>query len=65
MTKFKTAPVNLAEHDGNAFSILGTARAALRHAGATKAEQNQYYEEATSGDYDELLRTTMRWVSVE
>jgi hypothetical protein len=26
---------------------------------------DQYYAEATSGDYDHLLQTTMRWVDWE
>jgi len=38
---------------------------ALDRGGATKAEQNEYYAEATSGDYDHLLRTTLVWVNVD
>jgi hypothetical protein len=46
----------------NAFAILGRATRALRAAGLGKDAIEQYCAEATSGDYDHLLQTTMRWV---
>jgi hypothetical protein len=54
--------VQLSGEDGNAFAILGRTTAALRSAGLGQEEIDQYYTEATSGDYDHLLQTTMRWV---
>ena len=63
MPKFDTY-VQLTGEDGNAFSILGRVDAALRDAGATRDERNDFIEEATSGDYDELLVTCMEWVNV-
>jgi hypothetical protein len=57
--------VRLIGEDGNAFAILGKVQKALREAGATKAEVDEYYAEATSGDYDNLLRVSMAWVDVE
>ena len=56
--------VQLIGQDGNAFAILGSVQRALRKAGASKDEINQYMEEAMSGDYDNLLSTTMEWVDV-
>ena len=50
---------------GNAFAILGKVRAALRYAGADQEELELFMQEATAGDYDELLRVVMRWVVVE
>jgi hypothetical protein len=50
--------------DGNAFSILGRAKRALQKAGREN-EIEEYMEEATSGDYDHLLRVTMEWFEVE
>ena len=50
--------------DGNAFAVMGAVQRALRKAGAPKEEINQYLKEAMSGDYDNLLRTTMDWVEV-
>jgi hypothetical protein len=46
--------------DGNAFSIMGRAVAALRKAGR-HAEVADYQREAMAGDYDNLLRVTMTW----
>jgi hypothetical protein len=51
--------VQLTGEDGNAFAILGRTARALREAGLPKDELDQYYAEATSGDYDHLLQTTM------
>jgi len=56
--------VQLIGQDGNAFAIMGSVQRALRKAGASKEEINQYLKEAMSGDYDNLLRTTMDWVEV-
>ena len=54
--------VQLVGKDGNAFAILGAVQKALRNAGASKADIDMFYNEATSGDYDHLLRTAMEWV---
>lgn len=56
--------VQLTGHDGNAFAIMGAVSQALRRAGVDKAEIDTYVDEATAGDYDNLLRVTMRWVNV-
>jgi len=46
--------------DGNAFSILGRAMNALKDNDRSKLE-DEYYAEATSGDYDHLLATTAKY----
>ena len=56
--------VELVGHDGNALAILGRVTEAMRRAGVSNDEIDEYLAEAKSGDYDELLRTTMRWVQV-
>lgn len=56
--------VHLSGEDGNAFAIMGRVQREMRRAGLPQKELDAYYTEATSGDYDELLRTTMRWVTV-
>ena len=63
MTKFDTT-VQLSGEDGNAFSILGRVKRALEECGATKEECSAYHVEATSGDYENLLRVTSEWVDV-
>lgn len=56
--------VNLIGQDGNAFAVIGAVQRALRNAGASHDDIEQYHSEAMSGDYDNLLRTTMKWVEV-
>jgi hypothetical protein len=62
--KFPKATVNLRRVDGNAFAILGAVKKSLAKAGATKEEQAEFIREATSGDYNALLQTVMRWVEI-
>ena len=57
--------VKLTESDGNAFSVIGKTMKALRGEGYSAEQIEQYRKEATSGDYDNLLRVTMKWVEVE
>jgi menaquinone-dependent protoporphyrinogen IX oxidase len=56
--------VELIGQDGNAFAILSKVIKALKDAGADVEYVNKYQEEATSGDYDNLLRVTMQYVDV-
>jgi hypothetical protein len=57
--------VNLTDIDGNAFSIMGAVTRAMKRAGVSKEERSQYLQEATAGDYNQLLMTTMEWVRVD
>jgi len=63
MAKFDVE-VQLSGQDGNAFAILGRVTQALKRVGATPEECNQFYAEATAGDYDHLLGVAMQWVEV-
>jgi hypothetical protein len=65
MSKYQTVTVKLTGNDGNAFAIMGAVSKALRKAGATAEEVEQYMNESMSGDYNNLLRTAMKWVNVE
>ncbi len=56
--------VQLIGEDGNAFAIIGRVRKALRQAGHTDLVA-QFTADATSGDYDHLLVTCMKYVNVE
>lgn len=64
-TKYPDVEVQLVGEDGNAFAIMGRVMRALKDAGVPKEEIDQYYAESTSGDYDNLLRTAVAWVSVK
>jgi hypothetical protein len=65
MSKYETVTVKLTGNDGNAFSIMAAVSKAIRKAGATPEEIEAYMNESMSGDYDNLLRTAMKWVNVE
>jgi hypothetical protein len=64
MTRYPSVTVVLCGEDGNAFSIMGRVSRALRRAGASDAEVAAYISEATAGDYNDLLQTTIKWVEV-
>jgi hypothetical protein len=55
--------VKLVGEDGNAYAIMGRVSEALRRVGAPRHIITQYTKEATSGDYDNLLRVTTRYVN--
>ena len=54
----------LAGEDGNAFMILGRARAALRRAKRMDL-WDAFHKEATSGDYNNLIAACMRYFDVD
>jgi len=56
--------LSLVGQDGNAFMILGLASAAMKQGGVSDQYWDEYYEKATSGDYNHLLRTTMDYFEV-
>jgi len=62
--KYPDVEVQLSGEDGNAFMIIGRTMAALRRGGVSAKQIERYTEEATSGDYDNVLSTTMKWVNV-
>ena len=63
--KYPDVEVTLTGQDGNAFAIMGSVTRALRRHGVSNEEINEYSEESMSGDYDNLLRTAMKWVTVQ
>lgn len=64
MSKFPNIEVQLSGEDGNAFSIIGRVAKAMRRGGIEKEEIDAFTKEATSGDYDNVLQTAMKWVEV-
>jgi hypothetical protein len=56
--------VTLTGQDGNAFAVLGRCREAARYAGLSEDEIATFMDEAMAGDYDQLLRTAMRWFEI-
>lgn len=64
MTKYPEIKVRLTGNDGNAFAIMGAVRKALKQAKVSTDEIADYTKQSTSGDYDNLLRVAMSWVTV-
>ena len=73
MTKYPEIEVKLIGEDGNAFFILGKVTQSLKRGlkqiyNLSYDEINQivksYNDEATRGDYDNLLSVTMKYVEV-
>ena len=62
--KYPDIEVQLSGNDGNAFAVLGAVTRALKRAGVPADDVKAFTDEATSGDYDHLLSTCMRWVEV-
>lgn len=56
--------VQLSGNDGNAWAVMGAVKSALKKAGASKEELDQYLADSMSGDYDNLLRVATDWVEV-
>ena len=56
--------VKLTGEDGNAFAIMGTVAKALQKAGFSQEHIAKYYEESSSGDYDNLIRVAMKYANV-
>ncbi len=50
---------------GNANAVIGAVSSALRRARVPDEEIEAFRREARSGDYDKVLATMMRWVTVE
>ena len=63
MPKFNI-DVELVGQDGNAFAVMGAVTRAIKKAGATKEQVDEYQADSMSGDYDHLLCVAMEWVNV-
>ncbi len=62
--KYPAIHVKLSGNYGNAYFIIGAVIKALKDQGVSKDERSEFRDEATSGDYDHLLQTAMKWVNV-
>jgi len=57
--------VQLIGENGNAFYIIGKVRKEMKRNGVPNNEIDLFINEAMSGDYNNLLRTCMKYVNVE
>ena len=58
----KGVEVQLTGEDGNAFFIIGRVTKAMKKANVDKSVIDAFTNEAMSGDYDNVLRTCMKYV---
>ena len=65
LPRYPGVVVPLSACDGNAFAVLGMVERTLARAGVSRSEIAAFRAEATSGSYDNLLVTVMRWVNAE
>jgi len=63
--KYPNINIPLVGEDGNAFSILGRVKRIMRRNHLPDNEWQAFHAEATSGNYDHLLRTVMAWFEVD
>lgn len=62
--KYPDVQVQLSGEDGNAGAIMGRVTRAMTKAGVPAEDIKAFREECWSGDYDNLLRTCMKYVNV-
>lgn len=55
---------NLIGLDGNAYSVMGYVRRAMKEQKFTKEEIDEYTNKATSSDYHNLLRVSIEYVEL-
>lgn len=60
-----TIEIDLTGPSGNCWAIMSATRRALYRVGASSVQVEQYLDEATKKDYQELLAITEQWVGVE
>ena len=65
MPKYPNIKAKLIGQDSNAFAIMGAVSTALRKGGVSKDEINEYTKESMSGDYNNVITTAMKWVTVK
>lgn len=63
--KYPQIRLKLVGEDGNAFSILGRARKAMKNARLTNEQIIEFSNEAKSGDYNNLLYTCMQYFNCD
>lgn len=62
--KYAHITVPLVGEDGNAFAILGRVIKAMKRHMISEEEIKEFKKEAMSSNYDHLLQTVIKWVSV-
>lgn len=62
--KYPRTAVQLTGESDHPISIVMRTKGELRRDGVDENSIAEYQQEALSGDYDNVIQTTMRWVTV-
>lgn len=65
MPKYPNIKAKLIGQDGNAYAIIGTVKQALRKANVPQSDIDEFVVEAMSGDYNNVIVTALKWVTVK
>lgn len=65
MPKYPNIKAKLIGQDGNAYTIIGTVKQALRKASVPQDDIDEFVTEAMSGDYNNVITTALKWVTVK
>ena len=65
MTKPRYPDIHVQLTGQDTFAVLGAVIKAMKEGGVPTAERKAFYEQATRGDYDHLLRVCMQWVTCD
>ena len=65
MPKYPNIKAKLIGQDGNAFAIIATVKQALRKGNAPQSDIDEFVVEAMSGDYNNVIVTALKWVTVK
>ena len=63
MSKYNVT-VHLTGKYYNTFGVVRAVKKALEQAGASQSDIETFQSEASSNDYDDVLRVAMEWVNV-
>ncbi len=62
--RYPAVQVPLIDRDSNALAVVAAVSRALEQAGVRQEEITNFYDEALSGDYNTVLQTALRWITV-
>ena len=62
--RYPAVQVSLIGRDSNALAVVAAVSRALEQAGVRQEEITNFYDEALSGDYNTVLQTALRWITV-
>lgn len=65
MNKLQKPKVKLSDFNKSSNAIMKTVAKSLEDAGYPKEKIDEFYREAMVGNYDDVMRTAMRWADID